>query len=388
MEEDYGMILEGFIDKIHTDFGLKLDIKNIFWRGFCSQGDGLCFDFKLEDKEAFEFLLKLKCENIEHLKDAVNISDVGIEIETVKNSFASHYCHYNTRDINVDIYIKNDADIKNESLFDLYPESFKNLQEEIRVWYVYICKEMYYDLEKHYIEVQDLESEQEDLTFSERVDELIDPEMDIDKIINLIQDASSLDYTKGESYNMIEKFRESFKNDYMIIKKSQIGEKMETEKEKENQSEYYYNKLKNLIFNDDFSKKIGLEKLDNWTTKITKTFIYAALYSNDALEINMKENKDCDIRCSILNAIEINNEIKLNCQHILTLNFNEQIKVLKQFIDSLLINSENDIDYWDTITFSFEYINIDKKFDWLQPVEFNDKWKILYESLKQFSLSE
>ena len=219
MEEDYGMILEGFIDKIHTDFGLKLDIKNIFWRGFCSQGDGLCFDFKLEDKEAFEFLTKLNCKNIQHLKDAVNISDVGIEIETVKNSFASHYCHYNTRDINVDIYIKNDADIKNESLFDLYPESFKNLQEEIRVWYVYICKEMYYDLEKHYIEVQDLESEQEDLTFSERVDELIDPEMDIDKIINLIQDASSLDYTKGESYNMIEKFRESFKNDYMIIKK-------------------------------------------------------------------------------------------------------------------------------------------------------------------------
>ena len=60
---------------------------------------------------------------------------------------------------------------------------------------------------------------QEDLTFSERVDELVDPEMDIDKIINLIQDASSLDYTKGETYNLIEKFRESFKNDYMIIKK-------------------------------------------------------------------------------------------------------------------------------------------------------------------------
>ena len=82
--------------------------------------------------------------------------------------------------------------------------------------------------------------------------------------------------------------------------------------ERENQSEYYYNKLKNLIFNDDFSKKIGLEKLDNWATRITKTFIYAALNSNDALEINMKENKDCDIRCAILNAIEINNEIKLN----------------------------------------------------------------------------
>jgi hypothetical protein len=78
---------------------------------------------------------------------------------------------------------------------------------------------MYHELEKHYNEVQALESEQEDLTFSERVDELVDPEMDIDKVINLIQDATSLNYTKGEAYNLIEKFRESFKNDYMIIKK-------------------------------------------------------------------------------------------------------------------------------------------------------------------------
>ena len=162
MEEDYEMLLEGFIDKIHTDFGLRLDIENIFWRGFCSQGDGLCFDFKLEDKEAFEFLTKLNCKNIEHLKDAVNISDVGIEIETVKNNFATHYCHSNTRDINVDIYFKNDAEIKNKSLFDLLsnPESFKNLQDEIRVWYVDRCEEMYHELEKHYNEVQDLESEQ------------------------------------------------------------------------------------------------------------------------------------------------------------------------------------------------------------------------------------
>ena len=229
---------------------------------------------------------------------------------------------------------------------------------------------------------------QEDLTFSERIDTLIDPEMDIEKVVRMIEDAKDLSYTKGESFNMIARFIKNFNNEYMIIKKVKIGEKMLKEKEKENQSEYYYNKLKNLIFNDEFSEKIGLEKLDNWATKIIKTFIYAALYSNDALEINMKMNKDCDIRCSILNAIEINNEVKLKCQHILTLNFDEQIKVLKQFIDSLLINSENDIDYWDTITFSFEYINIDKKFDWLQPVEFNDKWKILYDSLKQFSLSE
>ena len=221
MEEDFETILEGFIDKIHTDFGLRLDIKNIFWRGFCSQGDGLCFDFKLEDKEAFEFLTKLNCENIEHLKDAVNISDVGIEIETVKNNFATHYCHSNTRDINVDIYFREDAEIKNKSLFDLLsnPESFKNLQEEIRVWYVYRCKEMYYDLEKHYIEVQDLESEQEDLTFSDKIDTLIDPEMNIEKVVRMIEDAKDLSYTKGESFNLIESFIKNFNNEYLIIKK-------------------------------------------------------------------------------------------------------------------------------------------------------------------------
>ena len=219
MEEDFETILEGFIDKIHTDFGLRLDIKNIFWRGFCSQGDGLCFDFKLEDKEAFEFLTKLNCKNIQHLKDAVNISDVGIEVETVKNSFATHYCHYNTRDINVDIYFRGDTDIKNESLFDLYPESFKNLREEIRVWYVDRCQEMYYELEKHYNEVQDLESEQEDLTFSERVDELIDPEMDIEKVVRMVEDAKDLSYTKGESFNLIESFIKNFNSEYLIIKK-------------------------------------------------------------------------------------------------------------------------------------------------------------------------
>lgn len=64
-----------------------------------------------------------------------------------------------------------------------------------------------------------LGSEQEDLTFSERVDELIDPDMNIDKVIEMIQDAKSLSYTKSEAYDLIEKFRENFKKEYLIIKK-------------------------------------------------------------------------------------------------------------------------------------------------------------------------
>ena len=158
--------------------------------------------------------------------------------------------------------------------------------------------------------------------------------------------------------------------------------------ERENQSEYYYNKLKKLIFNDEFSENIGLEKLDSSVTKITKSFIYAALYSIDALETNLEESKDIDKINTISNIIDINNDVYLKCKHILTLDFNTQNEALKQFIDSLLIDSENDIDYWNMITFGFEYNNIIENFDWLQPVEFNKKWEILYNSLKQFSKPE
>ena len=60
---------------------------------------------------------------------------------------------------------------------------------------------------------------QEDLTFSERVDELVDPEMNIEKVVRMIEDAKDLSYTKGESFNLIESFIKNFNNEYLIIKK-------------------------------------------------------------------------------------------------------------------------------------------------------------------------
>ena len=60
---------------------------------------------------------------------------------------------------------------------------------------------------------------QEDLTFSERVDELIDPEMNIEKVVRMVEDAKDLSYTKGESFNLIESFIKNFNSEYLIIKK-------------------------------------------------------------------------------------------------------------------------------------------------------------------------
>ena len=60
---------------------------------------------------------------------------------------------------------------------------------------------------------------QEDLTFSERIDTLIDPEMDIEKVVRMVEDAKDLSYTKGESFNLIESFIKNFNSEYLIIKK-------------------------------------------------------------------------------------------------------------------------------------------------------------------------
>ena len=60
---------------------------------------------------------------------------------------------------------------------------------------------------------------QEDLTFSEKIDTLIDPEMDIEKVVRMIEDAKDLSYTKCESFYMIARFIKNFNNEYMIIKK-------------------------------------------------------------------------------------------------------------------------------------------------------------------------
>ena len=60
---------------------------------------------------------------------------------------------------------------------------------------------------------------QEDLTFSERIDTLIDPEMNIEKVVEIIKEVNDFSYTKGESFNLNETFIKNFNDNYMIIKK-------------------------------------------------------------------------------------------------------------------------------------------------------------------------
>lgn len=59
----------------------------------------------------------------------------------------------------------------------------------------------------------------DEMTISDRIDSMVDPEMNIEKIVEMITDSTSLSYTKGESLFLINKFIENFNKEYMIIKK-------------------------------------------------------------------------------------------------------------------------------------------------------------------------
>ena len=59
----------------------------------------------------------------------------------------------------------------------------------------------------------------DEMTISDRIDAMVDPEMNIEKVIEMICDTQDLAYTKGEGMLMIEKFIENFNKEYLIIKK-------------------------------------------------------------------------------------------------------------------------------------------------------------------------
>ena len=65
----------------------------------------------------------------------------------------------------------------------------------------------------------DPEEWDDEITISDRIDAMVDPEMNIEKVIEMICDTQDLAYTKGEGMLMIEKFIENFNKEYLIIKK-------------------------------------------------------------------------------------------------------------------------------------------------------------------------
>lgn len=222
---DYEPLYEGFIANLKEKYFIEIEQKDIQWRGFWSQGDGLSFDFTISDCDVVNFLEAISAPHHDNFKKFWNVNYIfACGIETVKNNFATNYCHSNTRNISfwfenyqpdVTQYCKDITRIKEDS---------SKITEHIKAWYIKTCDEFYNLLQNYYeeqcAEMEDFpEGDFGDLTISDVIDSRIDPEMNIEKVVEMITDAQDLSYTKGEGMAMVEKFIENFNKEYLIIKK-------------------------------------------------------------------------------------------------------------------------------------------------------------------------
>lgn len=224
----YEGLYEDFILKLKNDYFIEIDDEDIHWRGFGSQGDGLSFDFKIEGLDAVNFLKKrnsLSNEEIGLLFENDFIFEIGIK--TYKNFFANNYCHSNTRDIELIVEFSDELEYSEQIQNKIFTveESIQSIQNEIKSWYVLECDNLYDKIYNAYLEFEEAENEEDDygkqegMTIFDKINLLIDPEMNIEKVVEMIEDAKDLSYTKGESINLIEKFIKNFNNEYLIIKK-------------------------------------------------------------------------------------------------------------------------------------------------------------------------
>lgn len=227
----YGCLYEDFILKLKNDYFIEINEEDIHWRGFGSQGDGLCFDFKIEGLDAVNFLKKINSschEEISLLFENDFIFEIGIK--THKNFFANNYCHSNTRDIELIVEFSEELEYNEQIQNKIFTveESIQTIQNEIKSWYVSECEDLYNKIYNAYLEFEEAENEEveeereewdDEITISDRIDSLIDPEMNIFKVREMFVEAYDLSNTKSESEYLIDQFVENFDKDYLIIKK-------------------------------------------------------------------------------------------------------------------------------------------------------------------------
>ena len=139
-------ILEGFKETL-TEAGF-LDA-TIQFSGFWSQGDGLCFDAKID---ASKFATTINEKRVSKLIDFGFIDEFTIE----KTSFANHYSHEKTRYI--DYSICNGNNLNNE---------LEKLCNKIELKRLNLCREFYSILEKEYYSLESDECVKETIIANE-----------------------------------------------------------------------------------------------------------------------------------------------------------------------------------------------------------------------------
>lgn len=155
------ILYEGFLETLENDFGIDIKNKDIEWTGFVSQGDGLCFDFNISGKDTIKLLKHFEVDR--NLINAINKDKIDISIGTYKNSFATHYCHSNTREIDIEVDYSLDLKKTSPKLYQLLESDiFEKLKIDIKSWYIDICDKLYDDLYEMHKESNELDNEEMD----------------------------------------------------------------------------------------------------------------------------------------------------------------------------------------------------------------------------------
>lgn len=151
---DHDPVLEGFYEKTNK---LRLQGVEFYYTLNYSQGDGACMDFSLDTgisiADTFiDFCKEIDYEIPSEILNGLNKQYIFIKIETIKNYYATHYCHENTRDFDIiGTTPQNITDSELEQITDNYGDFIKSFEEKLRVWYNSFCKELYNTLDKDYM---------------------------------------------------------------------------------------------------------------------------------------------------------------------------------------------------------------------------------------------
>ena len=91
---DYRHIYYEFINHMSEHYGADIDIDDIYWSGFWSQGDGACFTCEF-DQDIIESILR---ESISE-DDRAHLDQLQAELceaKSIRTGPSNHYCHENT----------------------------------------------------------------------------------------------------------------------------------------------------------------------------------------------------------------------------------------------------------------------------------------------------
>ena len=185
------LLTEGFLEELNI-YGIGIDTEDIHWRCSFSQGDGLSFDIKnmtLDEVITWlkAVLMNLESEEVQREKDpkqnggmlgipyaktllqtTEQIRDMSVltnfRLFTSLNSFATHYCHEKTREINIDYSYDLSTEQWEQNLDTTIAKHFDEIEDYFKNWYVEWCKKSAQIVYEYVLETEGEEIEESTMT--------------------------------------------------------------------------------------------------------------------------------------------------------------------------------------------------------------------------------